>query len=200
MNIYSAIAINDVEYAKNYINNNNDLHVISYDILGRYCVDHNRLNILKLLVNSGYDINHQNCWGGSTLDRAVYLHKVDFINYIINLPTCNVSIQTESDYTPLIWSARHKFRSKYSFKKIKEIMLLLIRKGANIYHKDSLRKSAIDYLFDRYPNEKKEIDEIVQLANSLLNKCTIFVNQNIGKFRKCDLDNLVKDVRKNLIY
>jgi len=198
MDIYNKILKKGIDCIKKYINNGNDLHVAHENFtLGRECVYQDRLDLLKLLIDNGYNVNHQSAGGNTILSAATFSGNIRMIKYILSLPGCDIDLVDHKNNTPFM-----KLINSFITKNKKEMVQLFLDHGININMKDSNGNTVKYYLtigFISLP----EFNEMVKKAfkqRKLINRCVRYINKNINAFKKSDLDNLIKDVRAKLLY
>jgi len=73
MDIFNEINRKGIDCIRKYIYDGNNLHVkYKNRILGRECVYKDRLDLLKLLIHNGYNVNHQSASGLTILSAAAF--------------------------------------------------------------------------------------------------------------------------------
>ncbi len=92
---------------------------------------------IKLLIQSGVDINQTDSEGVSLLDEAVLCGDIELVKYLVNEKKMDVNVTyRKSKLTPLIQAACYGYE---------EIVKFLLEQGADIFAKDSNNMDAIDY-------------------------------------------------------
>ncbi len=126
--------------------NEND-EVLMYYALHKKC----SIEILKLMLDSGVDIDYVDTQGVGLLDEAIVNGDMEFITYLILEKNMDVnSTKRKSGLTPLIQAA--------CYGNI-ELVKLLLDHGADIKIKDKMNLSAIDYARKLQQKKMKEFLE-----------------------------------------
>lgn len=126
--------------------NEND-EVLIYYALHKKC----SIEILKLMLDSGVDIDYVDTQGVGLLDEAIVNGNMEFITYLVVEKNMDVnSTKRKSGLTPLIQAA--------CYGNIKLVKLLLDH-GADIKIKDKMNLSAIDYARKLQQKKMKEFLE-----------------------------------------
>jgi ankyrin repeat protein len=97
------------------------------------------LEILKILVEEGADVNFVNSEGEPLLTYFIKYKPVEYTKFIIN-SGAKVNLVDENMWTPLIWSAVNGQ---------KEIVRELLIEGADNFYRDFQGNYAIYYTFDK---------------------------------------------------
>jgi len=195
INIYDAIRRGNITDVKKYISSGGNLYIENINILSRVCIHANRLDILKLLIDNGYDINHQNTNGYSALSLAAGYYKVEFLKYILSLSNCDVNLKTyNGGLTSLIFAIDY-YPSDSPFKDYIETIKLLINAGCDLEYVMS------DKFINRVKYGQGEIKKIIEtykIKQSLIRLCVIYIKKNRDKFLECEFQMLNRDIKKML--
>jgi len=201
MNIDTAIQINKIKFVEQYVKTKEYSELCKKsNSLGGQCVTDNRLEILKLLVDNGYDINSRSEFDITTLGSATFLGKIEMMKYIMSIPNCDINIRyCHTNMTPIL-NLCYTNNIK-SFKKRMEMVSLIIKKGADIYIKSITKNSVHNLLIGKYPKREQEIRSIIGNAlcqRSLIDYCVYYIKQNKQnkQFNVKELKNLNRDIRK----
>ncbi|KAF9426005.1 hypothetical protein BGZ94_007024 [Podila epigama] len=107
------------------------------------------IDAIKKLLDQGVDVNDQDEFGTSALHQAASYEHVDLVNFLIKDKKANVNIQDEDGDTPLFTC------------ETPAMVKILLDFGADLHHKNSEGKNALDVAID------EEWDEAAALYKEL---------------------------------
>ena len=149
--IFTYIKNNNIQSIKNYIDFGYDLNIDDYGYTPLIYVSiSNQIEIAKLLLNAGADVNIQNNTGSTALIYAAYNNNIEIIKLLLN-SDADIDKQNSAGRTALMSAAYNNNR---------EIIELLLDYYADEFTLDYNNKSFYDYLNDenkqyftqKYPN------------------------------------------------
>ena len=176
--IFTCIKNNNIQSIKNYIYFGYDLNVDNYGYTPLIYVSiSNQIEIAKLLLNAGADVNKQNNIGSTALIYAAYNNNIEIVKLLLN-SDADIDKQNSAGRTALMSAAYNNNR---------EIIELLLDYYADEFTLDYNNKSFYDYLNDKnkqyflhkYPtsvynaishNYKKSFTEFVKDYNIKIKK------------------------------
>ncbi len=113
-------------------------------------VDHNRNDIVKLLLQKNADVNHKDVTGRTALMYAIENNNTEIVKLLLN-SGADVNQTNKAGQTALIIAVNHNRN---------DIVKLLLQKNADVNHKDATGKTALNYAVI-YRNE-----EIIKLLTN----------------------------------
>ena len=140
--LISAILKNDYiqikKLLKTDIDINQPLDMEDDDNIFFYAIKHKvDVNILKLLVENGLDLNYQNSQGIGIFDEALNYDDLEFIKYLVEEKGLNPLVTNrKSGFTPIMQAASYGYL---------DIVKYLLSKGADIEERDRFGFNAKDY-------------------------------------------------------
>jgi len=140
--LISAILKNDYIQVKNLIKNGIDLNapldLEDDENIFFFAIKHKSdVDILKLLIENGLDLQYQNSQGIGILDEALNYDDIDFIKYLVEEKGLNPLVTNrKSGFTPIMQVASYGYL---------DIVKYLLEKGANIEERDRFGFNAKDY-------------------------------------------------------
>ena len=148
--LINAINNNDIIEVKqiidNYPNIIDDKDIHGNTPLNSACYIGN-IEIVKFLIENGANINNTNShMNFSPLSKLCYCRDfskkhLEIVKYLLSLPNINIEIKNLNDITPLLLaliSSKRKYhltRKDFNKNLVLEMILLLLKKGADIYAK-----------------------------------------------------------------
>ena len=176
--IFTYIKNNNIQSIKNYIDFGYDLNIDDYGYTPLIYVSiSNQIEIAKLLLNAGADVNIQNNTGSTALIYAAYAKQIEIVKLLLSAGA-DIDKQDIDGNTALIKAAPNNNR---------EIVEILLDYGADEFILNNYNKSFYDYLNDEnkeyftqnYPtsvynailhNYKKSFTEFIKDYNIKNNK------------------------------
>jgi len=206
MDIFEAIEQNNIEYIKKYIDEKHKLNIRNIIDSGATplitALKNKRLNIVKLLIDSGADINLQDygeyyCLDDSPLHVAVFYASYENAKLLVDAG-CALNLYEQNHFTPLIASVHRSWNAISTNKEKFSIAKLLIESGCKLNTKAYNFKQCL-YKCEYYENNKDKIDreliESFRVRHSLIQQCVWFIKTNIKLFNRESLNSLCKDIK-----
>jgi len=140
--LISAVVSNDIiktkKALKNVENINQSLDMEDDDNIFFLAIKHKvDIEILRLLVDSGLDIDYANELGVGILDEAINCGDLEFIKYLVEEKGLNpIVTKRKSGFTPLMQAVSYGFI---------DIVKYLLQNGADMEQKDNFGFTPKDY-------------------------------------------------------
>jgi len=140
--LISAILKNDYIQIKNLLKTdidiNQSLEMEDDDNIFFFAIKHKvDVDILKLLIENGLDLNYQNPQGIGILDEALNYDNLEFIKYLVEDKGLNPLVTNrKSGFTPIMQVSSYGYL---------DIVKYLLEKGADIEERDKFGFNAKDY-------------------------------------------------------
>jgi len=162
-----AVVNNRVSDAKYFLNNGanpncqfNELDLLKYSILKNW------LNMVRLLINSGADIERKDKNSNTPLSCAVRAGSIDILKELVQAGV-NLKVRDENGYTPLIYAVKRRSTV---------IINYLISQGVEINEKDNEGYTALMHAVDA-PNNSMDVIECLINNGADIN---VFSNQQLS--------------------
>jgi len=137
--LLKAVALGDIAHIKLFIKYNVDINAASEKITPlRHAVSKNNLEIVRLLIESGANVNLQDYYKRSPISDAIKNENIEMVRLLVSLGA-DVNMQHDEKCTPI-----HIAISEKSI----DIVEYLLQNGASIFLKDYKEKNALIYALE----------------------------------------------------